>query len=212
MRKLLAILFLVLLSFSSYSQLSNKHWIPPLHCRSNSTVNDHYIYLSTPEVTPFQVIVTLGNGVPLAGSPFTLSQSNPVRITVGNSQPSVMFLGQNNVNTVQSDKGLILQASKDFYVSFRVQSQNHAEILVPKGRTALGTSFRVGSLPQLYDSAIRNFVTSFMATEDNCKCFGLWSRCYLYYSNWHHYSHFTNFYTKQRTVCSFIRLYRCNSQ
>ena len=43
-----------------------------------------------------------------------------------------MFLEQNNVNTVQSDKGLILQASKDFYVSFRVQSQNHAEILVPK--------------------------------------------------------------------------------
>ncbi|MBF01904.1 MAG: hypothetical protein CMP76_01270 [Flavobacterium sp.] len=167
MRKLLAILFLILLSFSSYSQLSNKHWIPPLHCRSNSTVNDHYIYLSTPEVTPFQVTVTLGNGVPLAGSPFTLSQSNPVRITIGNSQPSIMFLEQNNVNTVQSDKGLILQASKDFYVSFRVQSQNHAEILVPKGRTALGTSFRVGSLPQLYDSAIRNFVTSFMATEDN---------------------------------------------
>ena len=167
MKKLFVILTFLFISFSSYSQLSNKHWIPPLHSRANSTVNDHYLYLSTPEITPFLVTVTLGNGVPIAGSPFTLSQATPIRITIGNSQPSSMFLNQNDVNTVQSDKGLILEATKDFYVSFRVQSQNHAEILVPKGKTALGTAFRLGSVPQKYDSSIRNFVTSFMATEDN---------------------------------------------
>lgn len=138
-----------------------------MHSRSSGTVNDHYLYLSTPETTPFQVTITLGNGVPIGGSPFTLSQANPVRILIGNSQPSIMFLDTNDVNTVQSDKGLILEATRDFYVSFRVQSQFHAEILVPKGRTALGTAFRVGSVPQLYESNIRNFVTSFMATEDN---------------------------------------------
>ena len=167
MKKLLAIIILFLVNSTCYSQLSNKHWIPPLHSRENTTVNDHYIYLSTPETTPFQVVVTLGNGVPINGSPFTISQTAPIRITIGNTQPSSMFLSQSDVNTVQSDKGLILEATKDFYVSFRVQSQNHAEILVPKGRTALGTAFRVGSVPQQYDSSIRNFVTSFMATEDN---------------------------------------------
>ena len=37
--------------FSSfcYSQLSNKHWLPPLHCRDASSVADHYLYLSTQE-------------------------------------------------------------------------------------------------------------------------------------------------------------------
>ncbi|NHN26547.1 T9SS type B sorting domain-containing protein [Flavobacterium jejuense] len=167
MKKLLAIFILLLANTTCYSQLSNKHWIPPLHSRDNGTVNDHYIYLSTPETTAFQVTVTLGNGVPIGGSPFIISQTTPVRITIGNSQPSSMFLNRNDVNTVQSDKGLILEASKDFYVSFRVQSQFHAEILVPKGKTALGTAFRIGSVPQQYDSTIRNFVTSFMATEDN---------------------------------------------
>ncbi|VXB41858.1 conserved exported hypothetical protein [Flavobacterium sp. 9AF] len=167
MKKLLAILTFTLFTLTSYSQLSNKHWIPPLHSRDNSTVNDHYIYLSTPETVAFQVNITLGNGTPIAGSPFTISQSNPIRITIGNTQPSIMFLSQNDINTVQTDKGLILEAAKDFYVSFRVQSQNHAEILVPKGKTALGTTFRVGSLPQQYNSGIRNFVSSFMATEDN---------------------------------------------
>ncbi|WP_130735814.1 T9SS type B sorting domain-containing protein [Flavobacterium sp. J27] len=167
MKKLFAIILLSLLTSVGFAQLSNKHWIPPLHSREDVTVNDHYIYLSTPETTPFQVTITYGNGIPITGSPFTLSQSNPVRVTIGNTQPSAMFVAQNNVNSIQSDKGLILEASEDFYVSFRVKSQNHAEILVPKGRTALGTSFRVGSVPQQYDSSIRNFVTSFMATEDN---------------------------------------------
>lgn len=163
------ILFILLLISSvNYAQLSNKHWIPPLHARGGETyVSEHYLYLSTPEATPFEVTVTDGSGTPIAGSPFTISQGNPQSIFIGNNQPSVMMLSQVDLNIVKTDKGLILQGSGEFYASFRLRAQNHAEILVSKGRNGAGTAFRLGSLPMTGSGSLRNFVSSFMATEDN---------------------------------------------
>ena len=161
------LLLSILTFFTTQAQLSNKHWLPPLHSRDETAIQDHYIYISTAEVTPFQVVVTTGNGVPIAGSPFTISQTTPVVVTVGNGQPTSMFLDISDVNTVQSDKGLILEGTKDFYVSFRMRHQNHAETLISKGRPGIGTDFRLGSTPQGGEVSIRNFVSSVMATEDN---------------------------------------------
>jgi gliding motility-associated-like protein len=163
------LLFLVLiLSNILNAQLSTKHWIPPIHARNGDTfVEDHYIYLSTPEATPFQVTITQGNGTPIAGSPFTISSGNPVRVTIGNGQPSLMFVTQNDVNIVKDNNGLILEASKEFYATFKVRAANHAEILVAKGFQGIGTQFRLGGLPQNSDGTLRNFFASFMATEDN---------------------------------------------
>ena len=138
--------FLIIISNVCYSQLSNKHWLPPLHSRVSSVVQEHYIYLSTPEPTPFQVTITTGNGSPISGSPFTISQGNPVRVYINNQQPSLMFLDANNLNMVVNNKGLILEGTKEFYASFRVKSTNHAETLILKGRDGLGTEFRLGSL------------------------------------------------------------------
>ena len=169
MKRILLIIILFI-SNLAVSQLSNKHWIPPLHANESSQaglISDHYLYLATPEATPFQVTVTDGDQNPIAGSPFTLSQGNPIRILIGNSQPSVMFLDRVNVGSVVSRKGLILEAPFDFYASFRVRSGNHAEFLSSKGLTGAGTIFRLGSLPQSDYGGIRNFVSSFMATEDN---------------------------------------------
>ena len=166
MKKLL-VLITFFIFFSSQAQLSNKHWLPPLHSRDDTAIQDHYIYISTAETTPFQVNVTTGNGAPIAGSPFTISQTNPAVVTVGNGQPTSMFLDINDVNIVQSDKGLILEGQKDFYVSFRMRAQNHAETLISKGRPGIGTDFRLGSTPQGGEVSIRNFVSSVMATENN---------------------------------------------
>ena len=168
MLKKLLLFTIFIFSQISFSQLSNKHWLPPLHARDASVVGEHYIYISTPEPIPFQVTVTNGDGNPLNGSPFTVSQGNPVRVLIGGSQGnSNMFSSIGDVGVVRIRKGLILEGTKDFYVSFRVRSQNHAETLVSKGISGIGTSFRAGSLPQEYDGGTRNFVTSFMATEDN---------------------------------------------
>jgi gliding motility-associated-like protein len=170
MNRLILLLAFFLITFNSFSQLSNKHWIPPLHANednSSGLIQEHYIYLSTPESTSFSVTVTDGSGNAISGSPFTISQGNPVEILIGNGQPSSMFINKSDVGKVISGKGLILEGIYDFYVSFRVRSQAHAEFLSSKGTTGAGTIFRLGSLPQYYSSPIRNFVSSFMATEDN---------------------------------------------
>lgn len=161
------VFFFIIISNLSYAQLSNKHWLPPLHSRLAEVVQDHYIYLSTPEPIPFQVTIKNGFGTPISGSPFTISQGVPTRVSIGNQQPSTMFLSDSEIGKVVNSKGLILEGPKDFYASFRVKSANHAETLILKGKDGLGTEFRLGSLPQVYDGDSRNFVASFMATEDN---------------------------------------------
>jgi gliding motility-associated-like protein len=153
--------------FTTNAQLSNKHWLPPLHSRDNTAIENHYLYISTPETVPFEVTVTTGNGIPITGSPFTISQSTPIVVSVGSGQPTDMFLDVADVNIVKNDKGLILQGAKDFYVSFRMRAANHAETLISKGRPGIGTSFRLGSTPQGGEVSIRNFVSSVMATENN---------------------------------------------
>ena len=111
-------LFLILFLNTGFSQLSNKHWIPPLHCRDASSVADHYLYLSTQETTPFQVRVTDGAGNPIGSSPYTISAASSVTIDLGFGQNTKMFVGQENLNIVLNDKGIILEGTKDFYVSF----------------------------------------------------------------------------------------------
>jgi len=161
------ILFIsILFSNLLYSQLSTKHWIPPLHSRSAIAIQDHYLYLSTAETTPFLVTVTDGSGVPFQGSPFSLSAATPVVITVGTGQPTKMFLEINEVNTVVSDKGLILEGTKDFYVSFRLRHDSHSETLISKGRPGIGTSFRLGCMINESNDNRKSFVASVMATED----------------------------------------------
>ncbi|WP_339833806.1 hypothetical protein, partial [uncultured Flavobacterium sp.] len=161
----LYLLFSLLFTSFMFGQLSDKHWLPPLHSRSASNVGEHVVYLSTPVTTPFQVTVTNGNG--LAVGTYTVSAGNPAQFTVGNGQPSDMFVTQAGLHTVSGDDGLILTGSEMFYVTFKVRSSAHGEVFVSKGRAGLGKDFRLGSVPQNSDDSSRNFVSSFMATENN---------------------------------------------
>ncbi|MCL9770631.1 T9SS type B sorting domain-containing protein [Flavobacterium sp. HXWNR69] len=158
---------LLLISNVCFSQLSNKHWIPPLHCRDASAVADQYLYLSTQETSPFTVTITDGAGVAIPGSPVTISATSPATINLGSGQNTKMFLGQNNVNVVLSNSGIILEGIKDFYVSFRVRSANHAETLISKGKPGIGTSFRLGHIINESVDYRKSFVASVMATENN---------------------------------------------
>jgi len=174
-KKIFFICLTLIIGINVNAQLSNKHWIPPLHANEDTTDNtnppqslvlDHYIYLSTPEPTPFQVTIKRGDGQNFV-QPVTISQGNPIRVNIGSSQPSTIMLERNDVGHVVSGKGLILEGQYDFYVSFRVRAANHSEFLASKGKIGAGTVFRLGSLPQTDYGTIRNFVSSFMATEDN---------------------------------------------
>jgi gliding motility-associated-like protein len=165
--KKIAILFILVSSLNSFSQLSNRHWIPPLHSRDNTAISDQYIYMSTSETTPFQVTATDGNGVAYAGSPFTISAAIPQSFSIGTGQPTKMFLSLSDVNTVVSGKGIMLQGTKDFYVSFRMRHASHAETIISKGKPGIGTSFRLGCLINEDQDSRKNFVASVMATENN---------------------------------------------
>ena len=164
-KKILYILLLI--SSVNYAQLSNKHWLPPLHSRDQTAIEDHYVYLSTQETTPFLVTVTDGSRSPFPGSPFLISATNSVRIDIGTGSNTKMFLPLNEVNTVLSDKGLILEGTKDFYVSFRLRHSAHSETLISKGRPGVGTSFRLGCMINEPNDVRKSFVASVMATEDN---------------------------------------------
>lgn len=166
MLKKLLLLSLVIFSHIGFSQLSSKHWLPPLHARNAGVVGEQYLYLSTPEPIPFSVTITNGAGVAI-NAPVTISQGNPARVNLNGFNSSLLFCDLNFVNVVNTDRGIILEGTKDFYVSFRVRSDNHAETLVSKGRSGIGNTFRLGSLPQNNYGGARNFVSSFMATEDN---------------------------------------------
>ncbi len=165
--KKLVLLFLLLSSLITFSQLSNKHWIPPLHSRDASQIADQYVYLSTPETTPFLVTITDGSGNPYPNSPVLISAATPTFISIGTGQPTKMFLNLSDVNTVVSDKGIILTGNKDFYVSFRMRADNHAETLISKGRPGIGKSFRLGCLINETQDNRKSFVASVMATENN---------------------------------------------
>ena len=159
--------FLIIISNVCYAQLSNKHWLPPLHTRDGSTIEDHYVYLSTAESIPFLVTVTDGSGAPFPGSPFSLSATNPVVINVGFGESTKMFLDISDVNTILSDKGLILEGPEEFYASFRMRHTSHSETLISKGRPGIGTSFRLGCMINETLDGRKSFVSSVMATEDN---------------------------------------------
>ena len=165
--KKIYLLLAFLTFFTNHAQLSNKHWLPPLHSRDASAISDQYVYMSTNETVPFQVTATDGNGVPYAGSPFTISAASPASFTVGTGQPTNMFLNLSDVNTVVSGKGIILQGTKDFYVSFRMRHMSHAETIISKGRPGIGTSFRLGCTINDIQDNRKNFVSSVMATENN---------------------------------------------
>ena len=99
--------------------------------------------------------------------PIQFLQVSPTQFTVGNGQPSDMFVTQAGLHTVSGDDGLILTGSSEFYVTFKLRSSAHGEVFVSKGRAGLGKDFRLGSVPQNSDDSSRNFVSSFMATENN---------------------------------------------
>ncbi len=163
-----ALAFLLqVISFFSFAQLDTVHWIPPLHSRDNAQVEDHYIYLSTPNITSFVVTIKDGSGNILAAP--TISNAAPFAYLAGNGQVSgsPLFVRVDSLNKVLTHKGLILTANAPFYANLRVQSASQADCLTAKGKAALGTTFRIGGFPQVLDGSSRNFTAGVMATDSN---------------------------------------------
>ncbi|MGA9639219.1 T9SS type B sorting domain-containing protein [Flavobacterium sp.] len=162
MKKLLYLFFL-LLSISSFSQLSKKHYIPPI--TGNGAVNDHYLYISTPSTSPVNIkIIEIGGLV----TNTTVSNANPRIHLIANNQTSSEFIYTVSTPDMRfSNKGYRVEADEPVYVSMRINGGNQAGGIVSKGENALGTDFRIGAMYNpVVDNQAVNFV-SVLATENN---------------------------------------------
>lgn len=161
---LLTLLCFIVSSFV-FSQLDNTHYIPPMFGREN--LGDHYIVLSTPSSTPFDVTITNGAGNLITTQ--TISNGASSSYYLGSGNGTELLVTEAELNTIMSGEGLILTAPEQFYVNIRVVATPQAGSLTSKGsKAAFGKDFRTGHMFNNTGDAFRkaNFF-SFMATENN---------------------------------------------
>ena len=167
--KKIAILFL-LMGSSVFAQFSKTHYIPPLSATDSQPAQSQYLYISSPSPTPINFTINaLGNGL-ISG---TVSRNTPFVYNIGAGNNSALMVNQFSVNTIQNNKGFVVEAEDQVYVAVRLTAttQNfQGGGLVSKGLAGLGTQFRIGAFINTGISAItQNHYTfiSILATENN---------------------------------------------
>jgi gliding motility-associated-like protein len=167
--KKIALLFL-LLGSSLFAQFSKTHYIPPLSATDSQPAQSQYIYISSPSTTPVNFTInSLGNGL-ISG---TVSRNVPFVYNIGTGNNSALMVNQFSVNTIQNNKGFVIEAEDQVYVAVRLTAttQNfQGGGLVSKGLAGLGKQFRIGAFINTGISAItQNHYTfvSLLATENN---------------------------------------------
>ena len=153
------------LANAAQAQLDSIHWIPPMHGRAE--LGPQYLYMSTPETTPFDVTIRDGGGT-LLGT-VTISNAQPARWSIGSSGNTVVMVSVSDLQKPIKNKGLVLLGNKKFYVNLRFHSdsQYQAADLTCKGISALGTVFRIGHVYQGGSTSQRSNFIGVMATEDS---------------------------------------------
>lgn len=171
----------------SFAQLSSVHYLPPLKkSGSSAEFGGQGFYLSTPEVSPFDVNVYQGtNTTPVAT--ISISNTSNGRYDPPLGTGGTVAHGSNNTSFVtDAYAGIVLNTAgfrfespsgKKFYVNWRAAHTAQAASLVSAGEAALGTDFKWGGSPLVsiatgsfanssYDINV-NSVIGIMATEDN---------------------------------------------
>lgn len=156
---------LSLLPVPLFAQLDKTHYIPPMYGRED--FGCHYIVLSTPSATPFTVTITDGSGTVIATP--SISSTASTTIPIGCTDTTAFLVAENQLNTVMTDKGLILTAAESFYVNLRVLANPQGGSLTSKGFSASrGQDFRTGHIFNNNGHGWRKSNTfSFIATENN---------------------------------------------
>lgn len=166
MKKLLVFALLASFSISVFAQLDSIHYLAPLHNKldcDGGRLNERRVYLSTPSTTPISVVVRNGCGAAITGSPFTVSQSSPIDILIGDSCTyNELHVTSSQLATPVWCKGLTFTSSDMFFVNERIDHDWQAESITSKGQAGLGTTFRVGYAPSQTNEWAFNFVTGIM--------------------------------------------------
>ena len=167
--KKIALLFIVILTYTANAQFSKTHYIPPLAGPSAVTSEDQYLYISTPNINPINFkIIEIGGNTILG----TVSRNAPYVHYVGFGNATQLHVDTSLSSTILNNKGFIVEADDLVYVSARVTAGNgnQAGELVSKGLASLGKSFRIGAFLNLnapgYSQVHTTFI-SVLATENN---------------------------------------------
>lgn len=167
MRTIAGILALLFLSAGNLvAQLDSIHWLPPMHARSEP--GPQYLYLSTPETTPFTVYIETGAGVHVDSA--VISNANPYKYLIGSSGDTYTLVPEGKLHQAIAGRGLVIRGAKPFFAAFRAHSytERHADELTCKGQAALGLTFRIGHLEQApFLQEIRSNFIGVLATEDH---------------------------------------------
>ncbi|MGV9003444.1 T9SS type B sorting domain-containing protein [Flavobacterium sp.] len=167
--KLLSLLFCAFIGFTVNAQFSKTHYIPPLSNSSAMNIGNKFIYISTPSINPINVQLKEIGGNTINA---LVSRDNPFVYNANSGASDQLFVAQNDLNQVLSNKGYIVEADDVVYVSVRVDTVdgNQAGALLSKGLASLGKEFRIGgflnTLVQGYNVIHHTFITV-LATENN---------------------------------------------
>lgn len=163
------LIIMLLFGISSYSQLSDLHYLPPLkQGGNNQAVKEQAVYLSTPETTAFTVNAYRGtSATPIAT--FSISSTSSAVYNLPNGDNGITMVTNANTGVILTNGGLRFEApdGNNFYVNYRGISQSQAASLTSKGRMAMGTSFKWGGLPNLGSHSSKTTSLGIMATEDD---------------------------------------------
>jgi subtilisin-like proprotein convertase family protein len=158
-------LALVAIAPNLFSQLDTEHYIPPMFGREDE--GTHYIVLSTPSSTPFDVTITDGSGTLIATQ--NISNVSSSTYLLGSGVATQFLVQESELNTIMAGEGLVLTGNFPFYVNIRVVAGPQAGSLTSKGsKASLGQDFRSGHLfNNLGEDYRKANVIGIMATEDN---------------------------------------------
>jgi gliding motility-associated-like protein len=168
MKKISLILFIIT-SINCFAQFSKTHYIAPLSGSNSIVAQDHYLYISTPSITPVRVNI---NAIGVGITTVSVSQNNPYVYDIGSGNDTQLMTNRSILNRALSNKGFIIEAESLIYVAARVNAANNfqAGSLVSKGLSAIGKEFRVGAFINTgvtNSSAARYTFLSILATENN---------------------------------------------
>ena len=177
MKKIAALLFILLTYSTSYSQFSKTHYIPPITSATNSGMapGEQYLYISTPNSTVVTVTITPIGGVPVIR---TVTNALPIEFAIntttsGTTGRNSQLFTPNTAIGKLTNKGYLIEATDLIYANIRVLSNSGSQAggLVAKGTSAMGKTFRIGGMLNKWNpvgnfDSLLNFA-SFMATEND---------------------------------------------
>lgn len=149
----MAALAVVSAAAPAQAQLDTTHWLPaPWSAEHDSHgIGDHWLYITTPEVTATAVTVRQADGATLYTG--VVSNDAPLALHLGQWSTSssayqpLLGLGhltyENAALNAKHAHGLIIEAARPVYVNIRNRSTAQGTSLTAKGKKALGYEFRV---------------------------------------------------------------------